>query len=250
MELDLGGRTALVTGGARGIGFAICELLVDEGARVVVADIDADGARGAAAKLAAAGGTAFAVAGDVSVHAEAREMVIAAEATAGPLDVLVNNAGVWFVKKFVDSDPITWAAELGVNTHGVLNMCHAALPGMLERGRGAIVSVTSEAGRVGEPRTAVYSAAKAAVIGFTRALAKEVAPDGVRVNCVALGTIRTPGTEASFAPQLWERIAKGYPLGRTGDPRDAAAAVAFLASDRSGWVTGQTYGVNGGYTMA
>jgi 3-oxoacyl-[acyl-carrier protein] reductase len=249
MDLDLGGRSALVTGGARGIGFAICELLAGEGARVVIADIDPEGAGTAAAKLTAAGGIAFAVAGDVSDHAAAREMVTAAEAVAGPLDVLVNNAGVWFVKKFVESDPATWATEFGVNTHGVLNMCHAALPGMLERRRGAIVSVTSEAGRVGEPRTAVYSAAKAAVIGFTRAVAKEVAPGGVRVNCVALGTIRTPGTEASFAPHLWPRIAEGYPLGRTGDPGDAAAAVAFLASDRSGWVTGQTYGVNGGYTM-
>lgn len=95
----------------------------------------------------------------------------------------------------------------------------------------------------------MYSAAKAAVIGFSKALAKEVGRHGVRVNCVALGTTRTPQSEASFAPELWDRIAKAYPLGRTGEPDDAAAAVAFLAGDRASWVTGQTYGVNGGYAM-
>ncbi|MBW0091564.1 SDR family oxidoreductase [Pseudonocardia sp. KRD-184] len=249
MDLGLDGRTALVTGGGRGIGYAISALLLAEGAKVAVADIDAEGAQEAAAKLGAAGGTVVAITGDVSDHASSVAMVAEAERTIGPLDVLVNNAGMWIVKPFTETGPQDWAREFGVNTHGVLNMTHAALPGMIERRRGSVVTITSEAGRVGEPRTAVYSAAKAAVIGFSKALAKEVGRHGVRVNCVALGTTRTPQAEASFAPELWDRIAKAYPLGRTGEPEDAAAAVAFLAGDCASWVTGQTYGVNGGYAM-
>lgn len=249
MDLGLDGRTVLVTGGARGIGYAIGALLLAEGAKVAVADIDADGAREAADKLGAAGGTVVALGGDVSDPAAAATLVADAERAIGPLDVLVNNAGLWIVKPFTDTGPQDWAREFAVNTYGVLNMTHAALPGMIERRWGSIVTITSEAGRVGEPRTAVYSAAKAAVIGFSKALAKEVGRHGVRVNCVALGTTRTPQAEASFAPELWDRIVKAYPLGRTGLPDDAAAAVAFLAGDRASWVTGQTYGVNGGYAM-
>ena len=249
MDLGLAGKVALVTGGARGIGRAIAETLVAEGAVVALNDRDADGAERSAKELSGAGGRALAVPADVTDPAAVAAMVAEAEEALGPIDVLVNNAGVWVTKPFVETTPADWARDVGVNLYGVIHCTHAVVGGMAERGGGAVVSVTSEAGRVGEARLVTYSAAKAGVVGFTKALAKEVGPAGVRVNCVALATTRTPLAEETFSEEAWGKMAKLYPLRRTGRPDDAARAVAFLASDAAAWVTGQTYGVNGGYAM-
>lgn len=249
MELGIKGKVALVTGGARGIGLAICEALAAEGAAVAVNDLNAEAAERAAAGLRERGAKAVAAPGDVTDYAATVAMTQSVERALGPIDILVNNAGLWIIKPFVESTPADWAREVNLNLYGVIHASHAVVAGMTARGSGVIISITSEAARVGEPRLAVYSGAKAGVIGFTKGLAKELARAGVRVNAIAMGTTRTPQAEATFKPEHWGKIVKAYPLGRTGEPSDAADAVLFLASARSSWVTGQTLGVNGGYAM-
>jgi 2-hydroxycyclohexanecarboxyl-CoA dehydrogenase len=245
--MRLEGRTALVTGGASGIGAATARRLAAEGARVWVADIDLAGARTVAGEV-----DGSAVEMDVADVASVR----AAVAEAGDLDVLVNNAGTDRFAFFVNTDPGLWDFVLGVNLRGTIAVTHAALGGMQQRGRGAIVNVASEAGRVGSQGSAVYSAAKAGVIGFTRAVARESSRFGVRVNAVAPGPIDTPLLNA--APEeygeIGERLKQGMidatSMRRIGQPEEVAAAIAFLASDDASFVTGQTINVSGGLSMA
>ncbi len=245
--MRLASRTALVTGGASGIGAATARRLAAEGAHVVVADLDEAGARAVAGEIDGA-----AVRMDVADAASVR----AAVAGLGPIDVLVNNAGTDRFGFFVNTDEAQWDHVLGVNLRGTIAVTHAVLPGMQERGRGAIVNVSSEAGRVGSQGSAVYSAAKAGVIGFTRAIALEAARFGVRVNAVAPGPIDTPLLNA--APEqlgeLGERLKAGMiaatALRRIGRPDEVAATIVFLASDDASFVTGQTINVSGGLSMA
>jgi 2-hydroxycyclohexanecarboxyl-CoA dehydrogenase len=247
----LEGRIALVTGGGSGIGAATARRLAAEGAQVAVADIDEPAARAVAGEIDGA-----AIAMDVADAASARAGVAAAEADLGPLDVLVNNAGTDRFAFFVHTDEALWDLVLGVNLRGTIAVTHAVLDGMQRRGGGAIVNVASEAGRVGSQGSAVYSAAKAGVIGFTRALARESARFGVRVNAVAPGPIDTPLLNA--APEqlgeLGERLRQGMvsatTMRRMGRPEEVAAAIAFLACDDASFVTGQTINVSGGLSMA
>lgn len=246
------GKVALVTGAGRGIGAAIAGRLSAEGATVVVVDLD-EAAVAAQVKLlndcdATAGvrGITADVRDRDTLDGELRRM----EESIGPCQVVVNNAGRWTVTPFLDSTPDLWREELAVNFTGVLNVVHRTLPAMVESGYGRIVNVISDSARVGEPNVALYAAAKAAVGGFSRALAKEVGRSGVTVNCVSLSTTRTPGAFATFDEGQIERMVRFYPAGRLGEPEDAAAAVAYLASDDAAWVTGQTLGVNGGYAMS
>jgi 2-hydroxycyclohexanecarboxyl-CoA dehydrogenase len=245
--MRLEGRIALVTGGASGIGAATARRLAAEGARVWVADIDLPGAQSVAGEID--GG---AVEMDVADVASVR----AAVAEAGDVDVLVNNAGTDRFAFFVNTDDALWDFVLGVNLRGTIAVTHAVLGGMQQRGRGAIVNVASEAGRVGSQGSAVYSAAKAGVIGFTRAIARESSRFGVRVNAVAPGPIDTPLLNA--APEeygeIGERLKQGMiastSMRRIGQPEEVAAAIAFLASDDASFVTGQTINVSGGLSMA
>jgi 2-hydroxycyclohexanecarboxyl-CoA dehydrogenase len=249
--MRLEGRIALVTGGASGIGAATARRLAAEGARVAVADIDAEGARDVAADVSGVG-----VAMDVADPAAVRAGVQEAEAALGPLEILVNNAGTDRFGYFVHTDEALWDFVLGVNLKGTLAATHAVLGGMQSRGRGAIVSVASEAGRVGSQGSAVYSAAKGGVIAFTRAIAREAARYGVRVNAVAPGPIETPLLDS--APEqlgeLGERLKQGMIdatlLRRIGQPEEVAAAIAFLASDDASFITGQTVNVSGGLSFA
>jgi 2-hydroxycyclohexanecarboxyl-CoA dehydrogenase len=245
--MRLEGRIALVTGGASGIGAATARRLAAEGARVAVADVNEAGARSVASEI---DGVALRM--DVTDV----ESVRAGVAEAGDVDVLVNNAGTDRFSFFVNTDEELWDFVLAVNLRGTIAVTHAVLDGMQKRGRGAIVNVASEAGRVGSQGSVVYSAAKGGVIAFTRAVARESSRFGVRVNAVAPGPIDTPLLNA--APEqlgeIGERLKAGMiaatSMRRIGQPEEVAAAIAFLASDDASFVTGQTINVSGGLSMA
>jgi 2-hydroxycyclohexanecarboxyl-CoA dehydrogenase len=248
--MRLEGKVALVTGGASGIGAATARRLAAEGARVAIGDIDDQGATAVAGEI---GGLAVKL--DVTDTASVREAVGTVQGKLGHVDVLVNNAGTDLFSYFVNTDEGLWDFVLGVNLRGVLAVTHAVLGGMQERRSGAIVNVASEAGRVGSQGSSVYSAAKAGVIGFTKAIARESARYRVRCNAVAPGPIETPLLNA--APQLLgelgERLKQGMVnqtvMGRSGEPEEVAAAIAFLASEDASYVTGQTLNVSGGLSM-
>jgi 2-hydroxycyclohexanecarboxyl-CoA dehydrogenase len=240
-------RTALVTGGASGIGAATCRRLAAEGARVAVTDVDLAGAREVADQVS---GGAYEL--DVRSEQSIRAAVQAAESDLGPVDVLVNNAGYDEWAWFTDTDPALWDRVLAVNLRGVIAVTHAVLPGMQERRRGRIVNTASEAGRVGSSGSAVYSAAKAGVIGFTKAIAIENGRYGITSNAVAPGPIDTPllmgAPEAlgDLGKRIVETMIGSTNLRRLGRPDEVAAAIAFLASDDASYITGQALGVSGG----
>jgi 2-hydroxycyclohexanecarboxyl-CoA dehydrogenase len=246
----LEGKTAFVTGGASGIGAATARRLAAEGARVGIGDLDEKAAGEVAGEI-----DGFACALDVADAASVRDAVAATVERLGEIDVLVNNAGTDRFAFFVNTDEELWDFVLGVNLRGVLAVTHAVLPGMQQRRSGAIVNVASEAGRVGSQGSAVYSAAKAGVIGFTKAIAREAARYRVRCNAVAPGPIETPLLNAAPAMlgEIGERLkaamVNATALGRSGEPEEVAAAIAFLTSDDAAYVTGQTLGVSGGLSM-
>jgi 3-oxoacyl-[acyl-carrier protein] reductase len=251
MQTDLSDETALVTGAGRGMGRATAELLAESGADVVLNDVVEERIEEAADAIAdAEGGDALAVAADVTDYDAVGGMVETAEAEFGGIDVLVNNAGAWVTEFFTETEPDQWRQDVDLNLYGVFNCTRHVLPGMAERGHGSVVSIVSDAGRVGEPRLGTYSAAKAGVVGFTKAVAKEAGRYDVRLNCVAMGTTETPLTEDMLAEGRREKVLEQYALNRLGRPEDAANVVTFLASDAAEWVTGQTVPVNGGYSMA
>jgi 2-hydroxycyclohexanecarboxyl-CoA dehydrogenase len=241
----LEGRKALVTGGASGIGAAIAARLAAEGAEVWVGDIDVEGAERVAGEIA---GHALEL--DVTDLASAQA---ALEAT-GTLDVLVNNAGTDEFGFFTYTAPEQWQRVLAINLTGVLNCTFAALPGMQEAGYGRILSISSEAGRVGSKGSAIYSAAKGGVIAFMKTIARENARYGVTANSIAPGPIETPllmGAKefGEIGEKVIETMKEGTQLKRLGQPDEVAAAVAFLASDDATYVTGETLGVSGGLGM-
>lgn len=269
MDLGIAGRVALITGGGQGVGRCIALTLAAEGAKLAVNDLVEARAQSVAAEIVAAGGAAIAVPADVIDLAAVRAMVVRVEAEFGGIDILVNNAGVLPERRsgevgipaFVGSDPAHWRKFVDLNLFGVLNCVDAAAKGMVERKRGRIVTIVSDAGRVGEARLAVYSGAKAAAIGFTKALAKELGRSRIGVNCVSLSAVAHEAPMADFlrmdataaSNETLAKVLKQYPLGeglgRLTHPQDAADAVAFLVSDRAAYVTGQTLSVNGGYAM-
>lgn len=241
----LEGRKALVTGGASGIGAAIAARLAAEGAEVWVGDIDTEGAGK--------------VAGEVNGHAVELDVTDvgsaqAAVAAAGTLDILINNAGTDEFGFFTQTTPQQWQRVIAINLVGVLNCTYAALGGMQEAGYGRIVTISSEAGRVGSKGSAVYSAAKGGVIAFMKTIARENARYAVTANSIAPGPIETPllmGAKAlgEVGERLIENMKGLTQLGRLGQPEEVAAAVAFLASEDASFVTGETLGVSGGLGM-
>jgi NAD(P)-dependent dehydrogenase (short-subunit alcohol dehydrogenase family) len=247
------GEVAIVTGGAAGIGLAIARRLARAGYDIAIADIDAGGAERAAAEFRQQGRRSVAVPCDVGGREAVFGMVEAATRSVGDIDLLVNNAGIARLGRLLDFPEADWQELFRVNVDSVFHCCQAVLPRMLWRKQGNIVSIASWNGKLGAPNFGAYSATKAAVIVFTQALAREVAPHGIRVNAVCPGIVAgTPmrkeverqGLAFGLSPSS-ER-AKTVPLGRLATPEDIANAVAFLASSEAAYMTGQAVNVTGG----
>jgi 2-dehydro-3-deoxy-L-rhamnonate dehydrogenase (NAD+) len=240
------GQVAIVTGGARGIGIATATVLAQRGYTVAIADIDGGIATEAARGLTDAGLRASAVQVDVGDRRSVEAMIQTVIDTHGQIDVLINNAGIAGnaapITEVTDDD---WAAMLRVDLTSVFLCCRAVMPHMLSRQTGTIVNVASIAGKEGNPRMVPYSSAKAGVIGLTKALAKEVATAGVRVNAVAPAVIETAILK-TLTPAQVDYMKSRIPMGRFGLPEEAAHVIAFLASSESSFVTGQCYDVSGG----
>lgn len=243
----LDNKIAIVTGAGQGIGKGIATKMAAEGATVVVTDINEETAQATAAEL---GGTGLVA--DVTSLDSVRAMVEATMEAHGRIDVLVNNAGWDLVGPFLDSDPTQWQKIMAINLYGVFNTTYTVLPHMAQAGAGAVVNISSDAGRVGSSGEAVYSAAKGGVISFTKTMARESARTGLRINAVCPGPTDTPLFESIGGdnPKLREALTKAIPLRRLGQPEDLANAVAFLASDEAAFITGQTLSVSGGLTMS
>ena len=250
--MKLRDRVAVVTGAASGIGRAIALALAAEGARVAIADVDEQGGKGTADAIAAAGGEAYAYRVDITDKAAVDAMVDAVVARWGALHIHVNNAGWDRPAPFVETTEDFWEKILAINLKGPIICTRAALGPMIRQGYGKIVSIASDAGRVGSTGEAVYSAAKGGLIAFTKTIARETARHRINVNCVCPGPSDTPLFQKEFAavsPKLAESLTRVIPWGRLGVPEDVAPAVVFLASDDAGFITGQTLSVSGGLTM-
>lgn len=269
MDLQISGRVAFITGAGQGVGRRIALTLAEEGVKVAVNDYFAERAEAVVAEIRAAGGQAFAAPADITDKASIDAAIDAAVAALGPIDILVNNAGVTVERRakggmaptFLETQPDDWEKILDLNIWGMLHCCHKVLPGMKARHWGRIVNIMSEAGRAGEARLAVYSGAKAAMLGFAKAIAQEHGRDCINVNTVALGAVSHEGIQAGplapdATPENNERLAKmlgAYPvargLQRLCTPEDVAPIVCLLASDRAQYITGQSIGCSGGFVM-
>jgi 3-oxoacyl-[acyl-carrier protein] reductase len=238
-------KTALVTGGAQGIGKAIALALAAEGADIAIADLKADGVAATVAEIAASGRRAWGFTGDVSSLAFAQEAVEGAAEAAGGLHVLVNNAGITRDGLILRMKEEDWDAVLRVNLKGAFNFCKAAVPRMIKQRWGRIVNISSVVGAMGNAGQVNYSASKAGLLGLTKSLAREVASRGVTVNAVAPGFIDTAMTQA-LPEKAREALLAQIPAGRLGVAADVAAAVLYLATEGAGYVTGQVLHVNGG----
>jgi 3-oxoacyl-[acyl-carrier protein] reductase len=248
-DIDLKGKVALVTGGAQGIGREIANRLADHGADIALVDVRREAAEAGARELAHHGVAARAYACDVASFEAVERLADAVQGDFERVDILVNNAGITRDRLLVRMTTEDWDAVLAVNLTGTFNFCKVFAPAMLKRREGTIVNIASVIGQMGNAGQANYAASKAGVIGLTKALAKEFAGRGVRVNAIAPGFIRTAMTDA-LAEDVQEKMKEAIPLGRFGDPADVANIVLFLVSDLGGYVTGQVLNCDGGMVMA
>jgi 3-oxoacyl-[acyl-carrier protein] reductase len=243
--IDLNGKIAFVTGGTRGIGFAIADMLAASGARVAISGRDAGRARGAASRLK---GEAMGVACDVSDEAQVEAAIAEIESGLGGVDILVNNAGVTRDNILLRLDGAAWDEVLDTNLKGAFHTTRAVIKGMMKRRSGRVINISSIVGLTGNKGQANYAASKAGLIGFTKAVAREYASRGITVNCVAPGYIETDMTNA-LPEDARKALLDSIALGRLGQPEDIAGAVLYLASDLAAYVTGQVLVVDGGMAM-
>ncbi|RAY16265.1 3-oxoacyl-ACP reductase FabG [Actinomadura craniellae] len=244
----LEGRSVVVTGGARGIGRAIAEACLEHGGRVVLADVDADAAEKTAAELARDGAEVLPVGCDVTAETDVENMVARCAEAYGSVDVLVNNAGITRDATLRTMDSDQFRQVMDVHLYGTwLGTKYASLR-MRDQGHGSIINISSISGKVGLPGQTNYSAAKAGIVGMTKAAAKELAHLGVRVNAVQPGLVRTAMTEA-LRPEIWQEKLAGVPMGRAAEPAEVGSVVLFLASDLSSYMTGTVLEVTGGRHM-
>ncbi|MBO0875002.1 MAG: SDR family oxidoreductase [Pseudonocardia sp.] len=253
MDLQLSGANVLVTGAGQGLGRELGLGFAREGANVAFHySSSAEGAEKAATEAAEHGVTTIAVGGDLRDADEVARIVECAESEIGPIGVLVNNAAVTRMQRFLDSTPEDWAPQIDVTVTGTLRITHAVARRMVERGSGSIVNLMGDSGRVGESGLLVTATARSTTVGLTRSLARELARFGIRANAVSLALVRTDNFEAHAGSPEAERMKKilaQYPLRRLGRPEDVTPMVLLLASPLSSWTTGQVISVNGGYAM-
>jgi 2-hydroxycyclohexanecarboxyl-CoA dehydrogenase len=247
-------KVAVVTGGGSGIGRAISVRLAEEGMRVAILDLNAQGAQATAEGIRASGGRAHVESCDISDHASVKRAVAAVEEQLGPIHTLVNNAGWDTPMPFLKTAPDFWQKVVAINYMGPINVTHAVASLMAKRNGGRVIFIASDAGRVGSSGEVVYSGCKGATIAFAKALARELARNNVLLNCVCPGPTNTPAMEAFVGTgeqgqKIRDAMVRGVPLGRIGEPTDYPGLVAFLASDDASFMTGQTISVSGGLTM-
>ncbi|WP_151638216.1 MULTISPECIES: glucose 1-dehydrogenase [Noviherbaspirillum] len=248
-------KVVIVTGGAGGIGTAICKRFAAEGSAVAIFDLNRAAADKLADELRGGGARASSHGFDISDHAAVAAEVARAESELGPIDVLVNNAGWDHAARFIDTTPELWQKLIAINLVGPLNLHHAVVKGMATRGRGRIVNVASDAGRVGSSGESVYSACKGGIISFSKTLARELARKRINVNVVCPGPTDTAlfrdfAGEGESGEKLRSALEKAIPFGRLGQPEDVVGAICFLASDDAAFITGQVLSASGGLTMA
>lgn len=251
--MKLKGKTTIVTGGARGIGRAIALRLAREGSNLGLLDIQNELVQKTAVEITQTGVSALAVACDVTDYEQVKEAVAKIHAQFGSLDILINNAGMDVSQFFVDTAPSLWNKMIQVNYWSFLNTTHICLPYMIQQNSGNIVSLGSDAGRIGNSGEVIYCGTKAAIMASSKALARELARFNIRVNCVSPGPVQTDLLtglhEGEKGKKIMEAVAKMIPLKRLGDPEDVADVVAFFVSEDAKYLTGQVLSVDGGLTM-
>ncbi|MDH3443185.1 MAG: glucose 1-dehydrogenase [Deltaproteobacteria bacterium] len=252
--MKLQGKTALVAGGGGGIGRAVALALAQEGANTAVADIARDNAEKVSKELKAVGVKAMACQVDLTKKADVDHVVAEISSQFGQIDILVNCQGWDRLEPFVESNEEVWEKLLAINFKSVLYTCKAVLPGMISRGGGKVVNISSDAGRVGSSWEAVYAGAKGAVIAFSKTIAREVARYKINVNVVCPGLTETPllqsvRSQSEQTAKLIDAVTKATPFRRPAQPEEIAEAVLFLTSPAANFITGQTLSVSGGLTM-
>ncbi|MEM7750425.1 MAG: SDR family oxidoreductase [Pseudomonadota bacterium] len=261
MDIGLAGKCALITGGARGIGFATARILAGEGVKIALVDINSDGIEHGAKMLRDEFGIdAISVTADISAPAAVAKMIETISQDLAPPDILVNSAAVLDNKTFLESDGSDWDRMLGVCLTGPMHLMHGLLPGMIERGFGRMIFLASDAARVGQARLSYYAAAKGGIVALVKSVAQEVGTHGITMNVVSPGATNTElrqDREAEIRQSMGEekyasytrKVNRRYPVGRIGEPDDIAGMISYLASDKAAWVTGQVISVNGGFVM-